>query len=60
MDYPLYMNVNQAAEYSGISADRIRELLHSAAPPPHIMSGRKYLIRRDGLADYLERLEVAR
>ncbi len=57
---PLYVSVKRAAALSGISAATLYEWAHDARDPiPHIMSGRKILIRTAALPEYLRRKETA-
>ena len=60
MDYPLYINVSQAAEISGIGEKQIRDWLNSSEPMPYIRIGAKRLIQRDAFASYLESKQEVR
>ena len=60
MDYPLYINVSQAAEISGIGEKQIRDWLNSSEPMPYIHIGAKRLIQRDAFASYLESKQEVR
>jgi len=60
MAYPLYINVEQAAELSGIGAKTWRDWLNSKDPPPFIRIGNKRMIQRDGIAPYLEQKQEIR
>lgn len=60
MDYPLYINVSQAAEMSGIGEKTIRDWLNSSEPMPYIRIGAKRLIQRDAFASYLESKQEVR
>lgn len=55
MELPLYINVKQAAEMSGIGENTLRDWLNSSDPMPYIRIGNKRLIQRDSLAAYLEK-----
>lgn len=60
VDYPLYINVSQAAEISGIGEKQIRDWLNSSEPMPYIRIGAKRLIQRDAFASYLESKQEVR
>lgn len=53
--YPLYVSIEQAAKYAGISEHMMRAFANQKVDPiPHIRCGNKKLVRRDGIADYLK------
>ncbi len=55
MEFPLYLSVEQAAEFSGIGQKTLRDMMNSADPPPFLKIGAKRLIQRDAFPKYLER-----
>lgn len=61
MDAPLYMTVEQAAQYTGIGQRQLRAWLNGADPMPYLRVGNRRYIQRDALPAYLEaRQEVRR
>ena len=60
MGHPLYLSVEQAAEFTGIGQRTLRDWLNSADPPPFIRIGAKRLIQRDALPAYLESKQEVR
>ena len=56
----LYISVAEAGEWTGLGANRIREFVNSATPPPYMKNGKKVLIRTATLPDYLERYQEVR
>lgn len=60
MDYPLYMSVKQAAEYTGIGEKTLRCWLNSSNPMPYLRIGNKKLIQREPLAKYIEERQEVR
>ena len=59
-DYPLYVNIEQAMELSGLSKRVWENMLNSEDPPPHLMVGNRRKIQRDGIAPYLESRQEVR
>lgn len=60
MGFPLYLSVEQAAEFTGIGQRTLRDWLNSTDPPPFIRIGAKRLIQRDALPAYLESKQEVR
>lgn len=58
--YPEVLSINEAAELTGISATEIRKWLHSYRKPPHIKSGKKFLLLRDELVEYIKEMAITR
>ena len=55
----LYLSVNDAAKYVGISARALRDYVNSSDPPPYLMNGNKIMLEKAALAPYFkERQEV--
>lgn len=52
---PLYMAIDQAAEYTGLSNKTLREYINSIDPPPYLKVGKKYMLQVAALPKYLER-----
>lgn len=57
---PLYMSIDEAAEYAGIGQKAMREFANSTDPPPYLRLGSKKMIQVAALADYLERKQEVR
>ncbi len=58
VETPLYVSIPDAAKIAGISEDMMRQFANAAYKPiPHIVSGRKKLIRVASIADYLKTKE---
>lgn len=58
VETPLYVSIPDAAKIAGISEDMMRQFANAAYEPiPHIVSGRKKLIRVASIADYLKTKE---
>ena len=53
MEYPLYLSIEQAATYTGIGQNTLRDWLNSKDPMPYLAIGNRKLIQRDALSDYL-------
>ena len=56
----LYLTIEEAGEWSGLGARRLREMVNSANPPPLMRSGRKVLLQAATLPAYLERVQDVR
>jgi excisionase family DNA binding protein len=55
---PLYISVNAAAKYAGVSDDTMRAWVNDPLHPlPYIKSGRKKLVRVSAIADYAMKKE---
>ena len=50
----LYLSIKEAAEWAGFSEKKMRDLVNSIDPPPHMKVGKKVLIQRAKLPEYLE------
>lgn len=57
---PLYLTVEQAAEYAGVGVKRMREWVNSADPPPYLLVGRERHVETAALPRYLERKQEVR
>lgn len=56
----LYLSVDEAAEYVGVGAKYIRDLLNSRCPPPHLKVGNKRLLQKAALEKYFEERQEVR
>ena len=56
----LYLTFTEAAEYTGIGEKTLRDFAHSDDPPPYIKIGKKVMLQRAKLPDYLERKQEVR
>jgi excisionase family DNA binding protein len=54
---PLYLSPTRAAEWSGISRERIYELVHSGAIA-YIAQGNRFKVSVESLTAYLKRIEI--
>lgn len=57
-EYPMYVDVKQAMEITGLGQRRLESSLHSYNPLPHIREGRLYKINKFKLRAYFEALET--
>lgn len=56
----LYLTIQEAAEYAGIGEKTMRDFVNSSDPPPYMRVGKKVLIQRKKLPDYLESKQEVR
>ena len=57
---PLYLSVEEAAEYAGLGRDYMYDLTRSVNPPPHKKVGNGTKIQKATLAAYLESIQEVR
>lgn len=53
----LYLTVEEAAQYVGVGANYMRDLLNSVNPPPYLKVGKKRLLQRAALPAYFEDMQ---
>lgn len=57
---PLYLSIDEAAEYAGIGQKTMREYANSSDPPPYLRIGSTKKIQASALEAYLERKQEVR
>jgi excisionase family DNA binding protein len=57
--FPLFLTLDEAAAYSGLSRDQIQQAADSRTDPlPHFRRGRRYYIHRADIDPYFARMCV--